>query len=486
MKKEITFGELKASGYTERTISEELKENLIARIRANEPAFEGLWGYDDTVVPQLKKAILAGHHINLLGLRGQAKTRIARNLVSLLDEYMPIVKGSEINDSPYSPISKFAKETLAELGDKTPIAWVHRSDRFFEKLATPDVNVSDLIGDIDPIKAATLKVPYSDERVLHYGMIPRANRCIFVLNELPDLQARIQVSLFNILQEGDIQIRGFQLRMPLDIQFIFTANPEDYTNRGSIVTPLKDRIGSQIFTHYPKSIALAKKITEQEARLSDADRTNIAMSELAKDLLEQVAFEARDSEYVDAKSGVSARLTISAMENLMAAANLRLIESGEKKTSIRLVDFMSIIPSITGKIELVYEGEQEGATEVAKHLIDKAVVTEFEKLFPRIPNLEKEGVKTPYTDIIEWFDSSNLVELNYTDTDEEFNANLLSIKPLVALVNEYCGRLTESEQLFAMELVLWTLAVSNKLDRTESDKAFSFDSTGSQMFFGDN
>jgi magnesium chelatase subunit I len=486
MKKETTFGELKASGYTERTISEELKENLIARIRANEPAFEGLWGYDDTVVPQLKKAILAGHHINLLGLRGQAKTRIARNLVSLLDEYMPIVKGSEINDSPYSPISKFAKDTLAELGDKTPIAWVHRSDRFFEKLATPDVNVSDLIGDIDPIKAATLKVPYSDERVLHYGMIPRANRCIFVLNELPDLQARIQVSLFNILQEGDIQIRGFQLRMPLDIQFIFTANPEDYTNRGSIVTPLKDRIGSQIFTHYPKSIALAKKITEQEARLSEADRTNIAMCELAKDLLEQVAFEARDSEYVDAKSGVSARLTISAMENLMAAANLRLIESGEKKTSIRLVDFMSIIPSITGKIELVYEGEQEGATEVAKHLIDQAVVTEFEKLFPRIPNLEKAGVKTPYTDIITWFDSSNLVELNYTDTDEEFNANLLSIKPLVKLVNEYAPKLTEPEKLFAMELVLWTLAVSNKLDRTESDKAFSFDSTGSQLFFGDN
>jgi magnesium chelatase subunit I len=361
MKQEITFGELKKSGYQERTISEELKENLIARIRAGQPAFDGLWGYDDTVVPQLKKAILAGHHINLLGLRGQAKTRIARNMIALLDEYMPIVKGSEINDSPFHPISKFAKDTLAAHGDATPIAWVHRSDRFFEKLATPDVNVSDLIGDIDPIKAATLKLPYSDERVLHYGMIPRANRCIFVLNELPDLQARIQVSLFNILQEGDIQIRGFQLRMPLDIQFIFTANPEDYTNRGSIVTPLKDRIGSQIFTHYPKSIALAKKITQQEARISAHDRENISMCELAKDLLEQVAFEARDSEYVDAKSGVSARLTISAMENLMAAANLRLIETGEQKTAIRLVDFISIIPSMTGKIELVYEGEQEGS-----------------------------------------------------------------------------------------------------------------------------
>ncbi|MFT4981770.1 MAG: magnesium chelatase subunit I, partial [Bacteroidia bacterium] len=379
MKQEITFGELKKSGYAERSISHELKENLIARIKQNEPAFEGLWGYDDTVVPQLKKAILAGHHINLLGLRGQAKTRIARNMVNLLDEYMPIVKGSEINDSPYSPISKFAKDTLDEFGDKTPISWVHRSDRFFEKLATPDVNVSDLIGDIDPIKAATLKLPYSDERVLHYGMIPRANRCIFVLNELPDLQARIQVSLFNILQEGDIQIRGFQLRMPLDIQFIFTANPEDYTNRGSIVTPLKDRIGSQIFTHYPKTIELAKRITSQEAKISSADKANIEVPELAKDLLEQVAFEARASEFVDAKSGVSARLTISAMENLIAAANLRLIETGEEKTTVRLVDFASIIPSITGKIELVYEGEQEGASEVAKLLIDQAVTTEFEK-----------------------------------------------------------------------------------------------------------
>jgi magnesium chelatase subunit I len=487
MMNEITFGELKKSGYQERSISEELKENLIATIKQNKPAFKGLWGYDNTVVPQLKKAILAGHHINLLGLRGQAKTRIARNMIELLDEYMPIVKGSEINDSPYSPISKFAKDTLTELGDKTPIAWIHRSDRFFEKLATPDVNVSDLIGDIDPIKAATLKLPYSDERVLHYGMIPRANRCIFVLNELPDLQARIQVSLFNILQEGDIQIRGFQLRMPLDIQFIFTANPEDYTNRGSIVTPLKDRIGSQIFTHYPKSIELAKKITSQEANVSESDRASIGLPELARDLLEQVAFEARDSEYVDAKSGVSARLTISAMENLYAAANLRLIESGDEKTTIRLVDFMSIIPSITGKIELVYEGEQEGATEVANLLIDKAVTTEFEKRFPEIPNLEKDGVKTPYTDVIEWFDNNDMLELNYTDSDADFCSGLNSIKPLSKLVDEHLGSISEMEKLFCMELVIWSLAVGNKLDRTESDKAFSFDSSQlGRLFYGDN
>ncbi|MEN9939567.1 MAG: hypothetical protein RIR61_374, partial [Bacteroidota bacterium] len=271
----MTLKELRESGYAPKTVSEEIQANMIARIRAKQPVFEGLMGYEDSVVPQLKKAILAGHHINLLGLRGQAKTRIARSMVDLLDEYMPVVEGSEINDSPFDPISKFAVDLVAEKGDATPIAWVHRSKRFYEKLATPDVNISDLIGDVDPIKAATLKLPYSDERVLHYGMIPRANRCIFVLNELPDLQARIQVALFNILQEGDVQIRGFQLRMPLDLQFVFTANPEDYTNRGSIVTPLKDRIGSQIFTHYPKSVAIARAITEQEARISEADRASV-------------------------------------------------------------------------------------------------------------------------------------------------------------------------------------------------------------------
>ncbi|MDC1195063.1 sigma 54-interacting transcriptional regulator [Flavobacteriaceae bacterium] len=482
MSKDITFKELKKSGYKDQTINQEIQANLIARIKANQPVFEGLYGYEDTVVPQLKKAIIAGHHINLLGLRGQAKTKIARSMVELLDEYMPIVKGSEINDSPFQPISKYARDLIAEMGDKTPISWVHRSNRFFEKLATPDVNVSDLIGDIDPIKAATLKLPYSDERVLHYGMIPRANRSIFVLNELPDLQARIQVSLFNILQEGDIQIRGFQLRMPLDIQFVFTANPEDYTNRGSIVTPLKDRIGSQIFTHYPKSIALAREITAQEAKISEEDQASIRVPNLAKDLLEQVAFTARKSEYVDAKSGVSARLSISAMENLMAAAKLRLFETAAEKTTVRLVDFMSIIPSITGKIELVYEGEQEGADEVAKILIDNAVMIQFGQLFPRISKLEKEGVKTPYTDLIEWFDT-NFIELNYTDTDQEFYTNLNTIKPLVAIVEEHASKLSKEDQTFCMELVLWGLTLHNKLDKSENNTAFKFDSAGINQYF---
>jgi len=479
---DITFKELKESGYEPKTINQEIQANLIARLKAKEPVFEGLWGYEDTVIPQLKKAILAGHHINLLGLRGQAKTRIARSMVSLLDEYMPIVKGSEINDSPFEPISKFARDLIAEKGDDTPISWVHRDNRFFEKLATPDVNVADLIGDIDPIKAATLKLPYSDERVLHYGMIPRANRCIFVLNELPDLQARIQVSLFNILQEGDVQIRGFQLRMPLDIQFIFTANPEDYTNRGSIVTPLKDRIGSQIFTHYPKTIALAREITEQEARISAEDKEKIQIPDLAKDLLEEVAFAARNSEYVDAKSGVSARLTISAMENLIAAAKLRLIESGDTQTSIRLMDFMSIVPSITGKIELVYEGEQEGADHVAKLLIDQAVMTQFEMIFPRIPKLEKEGVKTAYTDLIQWFNQKS-IQLNYDDTDEERNEKLNSIKPLNEIVAEYAKELEAEDQDFCKELILWALTINKKLDKSESQSSFTFDGAGIGQYF---
>lgn len=472
MKQEITFKELKNSGYLNRSIKEEIKANLIEKLKAKLPVFEGLHGYEDTVIPQLKKAILAGHHINLLGLRGQAKTRIARNMIELLDEYMPIVKGSEINDSPFQPISKFAIDLLAKYGENTPIAWVHRKDRFFEKLATPDVNIADLIGDIDPIKAATLKLPYSDERVLHYGMIPRANRCIFVINELPDLQARIQVSLFNILQEGDIQIRGFQLRMPLDIQFIFTANPEDYTNRGSIVTPLKDRIGSQIFTHYPKSIDLAKKITQQEAQISLEDKKVIYICETAKNLLEEVAFVARNSEYVDAKSGVSARLTISAMENLFAAAKLRLIETQTEKTTIRLIDFGAIIPSITGKIELVYEGEQEGVSEVAQLLIDQAVLKEFSKVFPKISKLEKEGVKTPYSDIISWF-NTNTLELNYTDSDDDFFSALNNITPLVHFISEYCPNLPQPDKIFYMEMVIWNLAIHKKLDKLSTEKYFS-------------
>src|SRR5687768_13028308 len=340
-----TLGDLKKAGYKPRSIKDELRDNLISKLKKKEPVFSGIWGYEETVIPDLERAILAGHDINLLGLRGQAKTRLARLMVNLLDEYVPVIEGSELNDDPMRPLSRYGKDKVTELGDNTPLTWLHREDRYTEKLATPDVSVADLIGDVDPIKAATLKLPYADERVIHFGLIPRSNRSIFVINELPDLQARIQVALFNILQEGDIQIRGFKIRMTLDIQFVFTANPEDYTNRGSIVTPLKDRIDSQIITHYPKTLEIGKHITQQEARLKPEQRKVVSVNEIAKDLIEQIAFEARKSEYVDSKSGVSARLTISAYENLVAAAERRSIINHEKAAQIRVLDFVGVIPA---------------------------------------------------------------------------------------------------------------------------------------------
>ena len=301
-----TLGQLKDAGYHYKNIKDELRQNLLQKLMKKETTFEGIHGYEYTVIPELERAILSKHNINLLGLRGQAKTRLARQMTTLLDEYVPVVEGSEINDDPFRPISRYARHLIEEKGDNSPISWLHREDRFAEKLATPDVTVADLIGDVDPIKAANLKLTYADDRVIHFGMIPRANRCIFVINELPDLQARIQVALFNILQEGDIQIRGFKLRLLLDVQFVFTANPEDYTNRGSIVTPLKDRIGSQILTHYPETLEIARTITEQETTNAIADKPNIYVPEIAKDILEQISFEARESEFIDAKSGVSA------------------------------------------------------------------------------------------------------------------------------------------------------------------------------------
>ena len=314
IKKISTLGDLKKSGYQPKSIKDEVRDNLIASIQNKENAFEGILGYEDTVIPDVERALLSRHNILFLGLRGQAKTRMARQMVDLLDEYIPTVAGSEVNDDPFKPLSRFAVDLIAQFGDETPIHWVHKRERYGEKLATPDVSVSDLIGDIDPIKAANLKLSFSDEKVIHYGIIPRSNRGIFVINELPDLQARIQVSLFNILQEGDIQIRGFKLRMPLDILFVFTANPEDYTNRGSIVTPLKDRIESQILTHYPKTIETSLAITEQEANILQIQKDKVAVSDLIKRLIEQVSFEARTNEFVDKKSGVSARLTIAAYE----------------------------------------------------------------------------------------------------------------------------------------------------------------------------
>lgn len=470
-----TLGDLKKAAYQSKSIKDELRDNLIQKIKNKETTFEGVHGYENTVIPELERAILSRHNINLLGLRGQAKTRLARLMLNLLDEYVPVVEGSEINDDPLKPISRFAKELIKEKGDNTPIYWLHRSERFAEKLATPDVTVADIIGDVDPIKAANLKLSYADDRVIHYGMIPRANRCIFVINELPDLQARIQVALFNILQEGDIQIRGFKLRLPLDIQFLFTANPEDYTNRGSIVTPLKDRIGSQILTHYPVDIETARLITEQEAQVVASQKENIGVPDLARDLLEQIVFEARESEFVDSKSGVSARLSITALENLLSTAERRALMSGDKTTMIRLSDFLGIIPAITGKVELVYEGEQEGAAVVAFNLIGEAVKSLFEEFFPKIEKLKKESQDTPYDDVVSWFfNQKDGFELLDELKDRDYKKLLDAITPLDLLLNEYQPKLTKEDAYFVKEFVLWALVEFKQLSKYRFSEGIQF------------
>ena len=469
-----TLKQLKSSNYESKSIKDELRDNLIQNLKNNVNVFDGIHGYENTVIPEIERAILSRHNINLLGLRGQAKTRIARQMTMLLDEYIPYVSGSEVYDDPFHPISDYAQKILAQKGDSTPISWLNRSERFAEKLATPDVTVADLIGDVDPIKAANLKLSYSDQEVIHYGMIPRANRCIFVINELPDLQARIQVTLFNILQEGDIQIRGFNVRFELDMLFIFTANPEDYTNRGSIVTPLKDRIGSQILTHYPNDIETAKKITLQEAKSSSSQQQNIHVSSLAYEVLEQISFEARKSEFVDEKSGVSARLSITALENLYSTAELRLIKNDDNQTNIRVSDFMGIIPSITGKVELLYEGEQEGAHVVAKLLIEEAIKSVFDTYFPKIKKLEKEDETTEYDSILRWFIESSKFELQDNLSQHVYESKILSITPLKELIQKYLPKLDEKDQFFAMELVLWGLAQNKKLSKKQLDGGIHF------------
>ena len=485
-----TLGELKKSGYISRPIKDEIRENLIKKIKAKENPFPGILGYEDSVIPDTERALLSRHNILFLGLRGQAKTRMARQMVELLDEYIPIVSGSEINDDPFQPVSKYAVDLISEKGDDTPIEWLHRSKRYGEKLATPDVSVADLIGDIDPIKAANLKLDFADERVLHYGIIPRSNRCIFVINELPDLQARIQVSLFNILEEGDLQIRGFKLRLPLDVLFVFTANPEDYTNRGSIVTPLKDRIESQILTHYPKTLETALQITEQEASINEAQKEKVEVSDLIKRLIEQVAFEARESEFVDKKSGVSARLTIAAYENAVSAAERRAIINDETKTQVWLSDLTGIIPSITGKIELVYEGEQEGPYQVSFNLLEKAIRTQFKQYFPDPDTLKKKKGKlpapeNPYKAVIHWFDGGNSLNLFLETKDEDKIQLLYKVSGLHALVKKQYNNLNEKENALLMELVLHGLAAHSLISKKVIDGKIEFkDLMGSMMNMG--
>lgn len=451
-----TLGELKKSKYRTRTVKEEIKANLIDKLTAKEATFPGIMGYQETVIPDLEKALLAKHNILLLGLRGQAKTRIARSITNLMDEFIPVIRGTEINDDPLNPISRQGKEMVADMGDETPVIWLSRSERYVEKLATPDVSVSDLIGDLDPIKAVNEKLSFSDERAIHFGLVPRSHRSVFVINELPDLQPRIQVGLFNILEEGDIQIRGFKLRLPLDILFVFTANPEDYTNRGNIITPLKDRIESQITTHYPQDVDTSKAITKQEAKIDSELMARVHFSEAAEDLLELVAFQARESDYIDHSSGVSARMTIAARELLFSAAERRMLLNNEESTAVRYSDFWSIIPAVIGKVELLYEGEQKGPHRVALEIIGEALRELFLEYFQDPNEKIKQGERDIYGTIKAWFEGKNTVELLNDEPDKVRLEKLDKIPGLSKIVETQ--NIRPEDTPFFKEMILHALA----------------------------
>lgn len=494
MNKPSTLGELRKSGYTVKPVKNELRDNLIRKLRNNEPLFPGIIGYEKTVIPAIVNAILARHDIILLGLRGQAKSRIVRSLPGLLDEYIPVVKGSEINDNPFHPVSKFAVDLVSQCGDATALEWVHRDQRYGEKLATPDVTIADLIGDIDPIKAAAQRLHYAHEGAIHFGIIPRCNRAIFAINELPDLQPRIQVGLFNILEEKDIQIRGFNVRIPMDIMLVFTANPEDYTNRGNIITPLKDRIDSQILTHYPRSLDEAIAITQQEAHIT-REGCEIRVPPFFKEIVEQVAFEARKSEFVDQKSGVSARLTIAAMENLVSNAERRAILRGETVVVPRICDLAHVLPGMTGKLELVFEGEQEGSVKVSRALVGKAVRETFKKYFPdplkkRLRPAQEQGGK-PGTDdpeygkIIQWFESGNVAELSDDMTLDQYTRELDKVKGLREFTRKHMSSVEERYELpSVMEFVLDGLHQNSKIAKDEVDHVTSYKDMVGSIFAG--
>ncbi len=495
MNQPLTIGELRKSGYHVHTVKDEIRNNLIAKINRKETLFPGIIGFGKTVIPAIINAVLAKHDIMLLGLRGQAKSRIVRQLPSLLDEYIPIIKGCEINDNPYHPVCKRCTDLVKENGDNTEIEWLHRDARLGEKLATPDVTIADLIGDIDPIKAASQRLHYSHEGAIHFGIIPRTNRGIFAINELPDLQPRIQVGLFNIMQEKDIQIRGFNVRIPLDIMIVFTANPEDYTNRGSIITPLKDRIDSQIFTHYPKTIEDAIHITQQEAHI-ERDGKDIIIPHYFKEIIEQIAFEARKSEFVDQKSGVSARMTIAALENLVSNAERRAILLGDRQIVPRVCDLASVLPGMTGKIELVFEGEQEGPLKVGKALIGKAVRDVFKKYFP--DPLQRRPVRgqsqeqrqqpedTEYGKIISWFESGNKIEISDDMTIDEYIHELQKVKNLSDITTRHMKIASNNkyELASAMEFVLDGLHQFSKIAKEEAEHRVEYKDLVGSIFTG--
>ncbi|MGM0588626.1 MAG: magnesium chelatase [Bacteroidota bacterium] len=492
-----TLGELKKAGWTSVSVKEEIRQNLIRKLQADEPIFPGILGYDQTVIPQIEHALLSRHDFILLGLRGQAKSKILRMLPSLLDEYIPVVEGSDIMDDPFQPLSKFARDKVATQGDKTPIVWVHRSNRYGEKLATPDTTVADLIGDLDPIKAASQKLSLSNEDVINFGLIPRVNRGIFTINELPDLQPRIQVALLNILQERDVQIRGFNIRFPLDVLLAFSANPEDYTNRGNIITPLKDRIDAQIITHYPKTLEVGMNITQQEAS-QWREETPIRIPQFMRGIIEQVAVEARNSEYIDQKSGVSTRLSITGMEQAIAAAERRMIMNNEEQTTLRIADLYHMVPALTGKLELVYEGEQEGAINVAKHLIGTAIKRRFADFFPN-PQPRKAERRTygeytealgegeqkgeeAYSDIMGWFSDGNTLEITDQMPEKEYQAVLNKVDGLASCAKKYGDAFEKEDPYILMEWIIEALHQFSKLGKEDLDEIRTYsDMVGSVL-----
>ena len=471
-----TLGDLTASGYRPRSVKDEVRANLVRKLKAGEDVFPGILGFDKTVVPQVQNALLGRHDFILLGLRGQAKSRLVRLLPTLLDEWVPEVEGSEIHDDPLAPVSKYARDLVEKCGPATPISWVHRSERYGEKLATPDTSIADLIGDIDPIKAATRKLTYADEEVIHFGIIPRTHRGIFAINELPDLQPRIQVGLLNIMEEQDIQIRGFNVRIPIDVLMVYTANPEDYTNRGSIITPLKDRIDSQILTHYPRDLDTGVQITRQEAWAERDGAVTVHVPHVFREIVEQVAFEARSSEYVDQKSGVSARLTRAALEDLVSAAERRALLNDEAETTVRAGDLHAIEPAVTGKVELVYEGEQEGAQGVARALVGKAVAAIVKRYVPDPAQKGSgdDGGRAAYRDVLGWFSRGHTVDLDTDLSFEDYVRQLDRVEGLGALVDAHSTPASPAEKASMMELVLEALHQHSLLGKDVADDGATY------------
>ena len=471
-----TLGELKASGWRSQSVRAEIRANLKRKLQAKEALFPGVLGYERTVIPGVVNALLAGHDFILLGLRGQAKTRILRGLTALLDETIPVIAGSELNDDPLDPLSTWGQRRIAELGDATPIEWLARAARYNEKLATPDVSIADLLGDIDPIKAATRRLTYADPEVIHFGIVPRTNRGIFAINELPDLAARIQAGLLNLLEERDLQIRGFPVRIPLDILMVFSANPEDYTNRGSIITPLKDRIASQILTHYPPDADTAAAITRQEA-WTDRGTSGLVIPDAFRLLIEDIAIAARESDLVDQTSGVSARVAIAGVELLTSNLERRALMTGDDPVYPRLCDLPMLLPAITGKVEMVYEGEQQGMEVVARKLIGQAVRKAFDAKYPEIGKELGTGSdedRGPYAPIVKWFAAGNAITLADEQSFEAYEAELAKVPSLIDLAKRYGGDKTRQELALAAETILEGLHQHLKVARQDLDSRVSY------------